>query len=112
VVINPAKGSGACALLIVLFGLYYHLMPSRRSEIAEQTADVRKASEAFLESGLPAGELTHFNTPVTFQMHLGTYRSWTGIEKINRSIQRGETPLIAVMESDAAPERDELDGGL
>ena len=79
----------------------YHYLTKKRAEIAQYGMHAREAAEVFLASGLDPHALDHLDTPVTFQLYLGTFRTWSPPGEMIARIESGESLLVAV----EAPEK-------
>ncbi len=96
-----AAASAVGVLLLAYAAITYHGGASARNKVIRYSEEIRKAAEAFRESGIPPDEVAYLDTPTTFQMYLGSSRIWTTREKIRASVSAGNPPRYLGTESDA-----------
>lgn len=100
-----SKSRFAVAVLILcatLIGSIYHLAhtahqqkkgTSDYSRELRLASDAKRAAAAFKASGLDATKLFHYSTPITLQLHLGTYRPYVSEQDLESLLARATTPV-------------------
>ena len=56
-------------------------------------SDTKFAAEAFLASGMEAGQLHHFDTPITLQLYLGTFRPFINRAQLEQILTEANAPI-------------------
>ncbi|TVP79850.1 MAG: hypothetical protein EA353_05305 [Puniceicoccaceae bacterium] len=93
-------GTAVIASILVATTFWnYHQLTPKRAEIAQFGIEARQAAEAFATTGLNPHTLYHLDTPVTFQLYLKTFRTWSSPGEISQLIESGEPLLVAVTEA-------------
>lgn len=82
-----------CLLLVGGVYLTYHLPWGKRADKSYYTEQVRAAAAALDASDVDPLQLYHLDTPVTFQMHLHTYRPWMEPSTIERLVSTIDEPI-------------------
>lgn len=76
----------------------YHLKAEQQSEEVRYTVEAERAAQALAASGFDAKRLHHLDTPVTFQLGLGTFLTWIDEQEALR-LMGGATPAYLAVES-------------
>ncbi len=95
-----ASSAAICVLTIVL--AIRATLPETRGQYAreEQLASAaEQAAEEIKTAGLEVSKLYHVRSPLTLQMHLGTFRQWTSPEALERLLETSTTPIDVVFGS-------------
>lgn len=103
-------GAAVCGVLLASVFLTYHTVFGKRAERSEQTESVEIAARALLATGFDASGLHHVGTPVTFQMHLQTFRPWLSRDAFRDLTGVGTGPHYLAVDREPAWLEDELSG--
>ncbi len=94
-----------CLLLLGFTYRNYHMMPDKRDRVALYSMAARDTALALRETSLDPNQLRHLDTPVTFQMHLGTHHIWADPKALLRALaETDEAMLIAVENPERFPD--------
>lgn len=103
-------GAAVCVVLLASVFLTYHTVFGKRAERSEHTAAVEIAARALSSADLDVFELHHVGTPVTLQMHLGTFRPWLSLEAFREVTATRPAPYYLAVDREPAWLHDELAG--
>lgn len=107
-----------CAMLIG--SIHYlahtaHQLEKGTSDYSQELGlarDAEQAAAAFTASGLDATKLVHYSTPITLQLHLGTYRPFVSKPDLDSMLAKATTPVDIALGTNSRLETitiDELD---
>lgn len=101
-------GAVVCVVLLGSVFLTYHTVFGKRAERSEQTGAVEAAALALSATDIDAAGLHHVGTPVTFQMHLGTFRPWLSREAFREVAASEVVPFYLAVDREPAWLEEEL----
>ncbi|HMM54237.1 MAG TPA: glycosyltransferase family 39 protein [Candidatus Desulfobacillus sp.] len=96
--LTVAALAGLIALDLAGAWWLYHGKPARESEEVRYTLAAEDAARALAASGLDVRRIHHLDTPVTLQLGLGTFRTWTSEDDALR-LARGAEPFLLATEA-------------
>lgn len=103
---GPLTGAVLAGLtLFFLAGTWwnYHVKAARDSEEVRYTVEAERAARALAASGLDVKRLQHLDTPVTLQLHLGTFHVWLDEAEALRLMGGVEPAALAVESPEEFP---------
>lgn len=91
-----------CVLLLASTWATYHKVFGKRAERSDHTAQVAEAAHAIRHMGIDPALLHHVGTPVTLQMHLGTYRRWLSEAELTGMLAHVTEPVWLAVDREPA----------
>jgi 4-amino-4-deoxy-L-arabinose transferase-like glycosyltransferase len=94
----------AAAIVLLTWMVYwnYHAKAMKNKEVRYSVA-TDQAGFALASSGLDLQSIQHLDTPVTLQIHLGTYRPWISENEALRLTNNSEPLLLAISSTEKYP---------
>jgi len=103
---RPVAWCAAAVCLLSLGITYwtYFQMPERRARTVHYSESAKAAALAVRQAAIDPGQILHLDTPASFQMYLGTHRTWITPEQVMDAITTADYPiLVAVVQPENFP---------
>ena len=85
--------AGTCIVLLGLTYLRSHQYIATEGKTTRYSVEVEKAATALAKTGIDPARLAHFDTPVTLQMYLKTFRPWQTAAELEQLVANTGGPV-------------------
>lgn len=85
--------AGTCIVLLSLTFLRSHQYIATEGKTTRYSVEVEKAAAALAKTDINPAHLVHFDTPVTLQMYLKTFRPWKTAAELDQLVANAGGPV-------------------
>lgn len=85
--------AATCIVLLSINHLRSHHLVASEGKTTRYSVDVEKATTALAKTDIDPAQLHHFDTPVTLQMYLKTFRPWKTSAELERLLADAKGPV-------------------